>query len=369
MKILIVGISTRALAQSAVAAGYEVISLDYFGDRDQPIEARVFSLWRDYGMPLTLKNLATAAGILIDQADGVVIGAGLENEPAFFELAEKKAWLSNSQTAVLKARDFRIIREILQGGCMKLPKTIIQGEELPGEGKWLVKDLHRSGGRGTSFWRKGRRLNQNSILQEYLDGTLASATFVSNGQDSVLLGMTYQYAGEQALNAERFTWCGNVAPLLDKKLQDVIQKAVEVIANDMGLIGINGFDFILHDGEPYLIEINPRFCGSLELFEDLLRINAFSLHVDACGGVLPKTTGTFPKNQCFGKAILYARRAIWLGSTDRWVANKIADIPHSNEKIPRGAPICTLLTKAIGAEECWRALLARAEALQATFTQ
>ncbi len=252
---------------------------------------------------------------------------------------------------------------------MKLPRTIFPGEKLPREGKWLIKDLHRSGGRGTSFWRNGSRLNQNSILQEYLDGILASATFVSNGQDSVLLGMTYQYAGEQALNAERFAWCGNVAPLLDEELQDVIQKAIKALVNDMGLIGINGFDFILHDGEPYLIEINPRFCGSVELIEDLLGVNAFMLHMDACGGVLPRSIGTFPKHLSFGKAILYTRRAIRLGSTDRWQANRIADIPHSNEKIPRGAPVCTLLTKAVGEEECWRALLAKAEALQSILNQ
>ena len=44
MKVLLVGIVTREMAQSAVAAGYDVISPDYFGDSDQPTSAKVYSL-------------------------------------------------------------------------------------------------------------------------------------------------------------------------------------------------------------------------------------------------------------------------------------------------------------------------------------
>ena len=35
VRILILGLSTRAIAESAVRGGYNVITLDYFGDRDQ----------------------------------------------------------------------------------------------------------------------------------------------------------------------------------------------------------------------------------------------------------------------------------------------------------------------------------------------
>ena len=35
MKILIVGLSTRAIAESAVRGDHRIVTLDYFGDRDQ----------------------------------------------------------------------------------------------------------------------------------------------------------------------------------------------------------------------------------------------------------------------------------------------------------------------------------------------
>ena len=34
MRILITGVSTRAIAESARAAGYDFFTLDYFGDYD-----------------------------------------------------------------------------------------------------------------------------------------------------------------------------------------------------------------------------------------------------------------------------------------------------------------------------------------------
>jgi predicted ATP-grasp superfamily ATP-dependent carboligase len=82
MNVLLVGIVTREMAQSAVAAGYEVISLDYFGDSDQPTSAEAFSLVRDFNLEPNLKNLAFAAKTLAGKVDGVVLGAGLENESA-----------------------------------------------------------------------------------------------------------------------------------------------------------------------------------------------------------------------------------------------------------------------------------------------
>ncbi len=106
-KVLLVGISTRALAQSAVAAGYPVISLDFFGDSDQPVQAETYSLVRDFNQPPSLKNLAIAARSLVDNADRVVIEAGLENEPEMFSICSpEKRWF-NSQDTVAGVRDLR----------------------------------------------------------------------------------------------------------------------------------------------------------------------------------------------------------------------------------------------------------------------
>ena len=56
-----------------------------------------------------------------------------------------------------------------------------------------------------------------------------------------------------------------------------------------GLIGVNGMDVVIgRDPEgvvrPYLVEVNPRFSGSMELAERARAVNVFSAHVEAWPG-------------------------------------------------------------------------------------
>ena len=48
-RVLIVGVSTRAAAESAARAGFEVIALDAYADLDQHPSVRALSLPRDFG--------------------------------------------------------------------------------------------------------------------------------------------------------------------------------------------------------------------------------------------------------------------------------------------------------------------------------
>jgi len=48
MKILIAGLSVRAMATSAVQSGYPVIALDAFGDQDLKAVAESHSLHHDF---------------------------------------------------------------------------------------------------------------------------------------------------------------------------------------------------------------------------------------------------------------------------------------------------------------------------------
>lgn len=147
MKILLVGISTRALAQSASAAGYEIISLDFFGDSDQPAGAEVLSLVRDLGQPPELIALAHSARNFLPRVDRVVVEAGLENEPALLEFCPSDKRWGNSAETVTRVRDPNQIRKVLQGTGMHLPEVICPGEALPAGGHYLVKDSAHSGGR------------------------------------------------------------------------------------------------------------------------------------------------------------------------------------------------------------------------------
>jgi predicted ATP-grasp superfamily ATP-dependent carboligase len=365
MKILLVGISTRALAQSAARIGYEILSLDFFGDSDQPEGAEVYSLVRDFGEPPELSALARVASRFVSRADKVVIEAGLENEPALLEICSPKKRWGNSAETVTGARDLGRVREVLRGTDIVLPKTIRAGEKLPTSGHYLIKDPSHSGGRGVREWDGVTPPTGQDVLQVFVEGELASACFVADGRQASLLGLTRQYTGESGLNAPQNGWCGNVAPWNDPFLEPIILKAVNVLTAHFGLVGLNGIDFILQNNVPYLLEVNPRPPASFELFERLKGLNAFRLHVEACEGMLPRFQqsagiGTDRSGLALGKGILYASKDITIGDSRSWAAQDVADIPHLGEQIPQGAPICTLFAKGENTVKCWDAVLSKA---------
>ena len=57
MTTLITGVSTRAIAESALRSGEDVITLDYFGDSDQKEIIRNYSLLRDFHLLFRAENL------------------------------------------------------------------------------------------------------------------------------------------------------------------------------------------------------------------------------------------------------------------------------------------------------------------------
>lgn len=366
-RVLIVGISTRAMAQSAIKAGYDVVSLDFFGDSDQPTGVKVHSLVRDFHKKPSLRELARCAHILEKDVDAVLVESGLENEPSLQLVGgDSERWF-NTRAAVRGVRDLRQLQKVLAGGRIKIPDIINQGEPLPTEGHWLVKDSRHSGGVGVRDWDGRKRPRKHALLERFIPGQLASACFVANGKQASLLGLTMQFAGVPELNAKPYTWCGNVAPFIDPELEAAMLEAAERITRSFGLAGVNGIDFIIHNEDVYLLEVNPRIPASVELFERWLGVNAFDLHVQGCRGELPQLPNSACGMGVWGKAILYAEKAIMVGDTLDWADRGIVDIPHRGEAIPAGAPICTVVAHEDDVKGCWELLIKKAETIQTLF--
>jgi predicted ATP-grasp superfamily ATP-dependent carboligase len=372
VKILIVGVSTRAIAESAVRSRPGVITLDYFGDRDQRALVENYSLLRDFKLPFSAKALLQASRQL--KFDAVVYISNLENHPAVVKkLAQGRVLLGNSEAVLRQVRDWRALRQCCGAEEILCPVTLLPGEERKADPSvgWLHKPILSGGGCGIKFWN-GQPIDEAHILQAHVEGRPASMAFAADGQRSVIIGLTEQIIGRKELGAKGYRWCGNILPLkLDASKKDafigVIEKIAARLTRRFGLRGVNGVDIVIaqgRDGEPcpFLVEVNPRYSASMELVERAYGLNVFSAHLDALEGRLPDfSLAEHLEGHYLGKGIVFARKTVTMPETKDWEKRGRRDIPCPGERIEAGHPICTVLAEGEERETCLNNLLASVE--------
>jgi hypothetical protein len=102
------------------------------------------------------------------------------------------------------------------------------------------------------------------------------------GKEIEVITLNEILAGWSEMNAHGFRYTGNITPFLveDETRKKLVNLAMEVCSL-FDLKGSVGVDFIIENSskEPYILEINPRFQGSLDSMEWSTDLNLFSLHV------------------------------------------------------------------------------------------
>ena len=374
MRILIVGLSTRAIAESAVDGGYDVMTLDYFGDRDQRALVPNVALQRDFDLPFSAEALLETSKRL--DYDAVAYTSSLENHPEVVsELARGRRLLGNTPDVLNAVRDWATLRAVCDEEEIPHPTTLLPGEEGDADEtrRWLRKPTRGGGGHGVRPW-EGERLDEDAVLQRMVIGRPASAAFVADGRRSVVIGLSEQLIGREELGGEGYMWCGNILPLptrstsqLDAVLQTV-ERAAGRLTRRFGLRGVNGIDFVVADGpedwpRPILVEVNPRYTASMELADWAYDLSAFDLHIRSFEGYLPRFSPreALRDARFRAKGIVYAKKDGTVPSTANWRHRGRRDIPFSGEKIQAGHPICTVVASGETRETCWQRLVERAE--------
>jgi predicted ATP-grasp superfamily ATP-dependent carboligase len=349
MRILVAGISVRAMVESAVRSGYSAIALDAFGDQDLHELAEAHSLHHDFHARYSSRALYEASRQL--DFDSVVYTSNLENHPDILNcFAEDHQIIGNAPEAVRRVRCWAALLTKVREAGFLFPDTISGGNDgqEKHDGAWLIKPVLSGGGHGISFAQDGRPGDQ-FLLQEYVPGIPCSASFVADGYACAVIGITQQLIGLPQLGAEGFRHCGNILPFPDlgRSMLEQVRRLAAFLTREFGLVGVNGFDFILKGDQVVLTEVNPRYTASMELIEMAYGLPIFQLHLKAAlERKLPefKLEDVVNARSFFGKGILFAEKNAAAPNTRDWPARRIRDIPASGEKLRKGNPICTILT-------------------------
>ena len=360
--VLIAGVSTRALAVSAARAGYRVTAVDAFGDLDLREVANVITLRGEHGQFSPGKAVSAVEAVA---AGMVAYTSNFENHPDAVNRLGRGRWLLGNPCEVLvRVRDAIKLMRVLRRQGFATPETRatrVKGQ--PTRGSWLLKPRRSGGGHGTAVWRIGQPVPKTHYLQERMVGIPGSVVFAADGRRAVPLGLSRQLVGDARFGANGFRYCGSLlGPGLfphQEELQVLTARLATAVTQEFGLVGLNGIDFIARDGVPYPIEVNPRYCASMELIERAQDLSIFEVHAQACQGILPATAAKATAVQ--GKAIVFARRAMTMGDTRPWVEHgSVADVPQPGERIRRGHPICTVFAQGSNAATCQSRLVKRA---------
>ena len=363
-----ISVSARMLAELGVRAGYDVVAVDRFGDFDLQQLCPSVSVLRDLGGQGGMAALVDAAERI--PAPSVIYGAGLENRPDLVaRLAAGRRLLGCTRETLKRVRDPATLAASLRSAGLAYPSTFSAADAprlAERSRRWLRKPVRGGGGRGVREWRGGK-LDGRVMVQEHVSGLACSAAAVADGRSAVLLGVSEQLVGHRRFGARGYAWCGNVVPpRLDRTERRALAAEARVIcahlASAFELRGLFGVDLVWDGERSWVVEVNPRPTASLESIEAAHEVEVFAAHLDSCAGRLPPFAPG--ARRATGKAILFATRDLRVGDTRGWPARAIRDVPHPDERIAAGHPVCTLVSVQESSEAVLADLEERAAALR-----
>ena len=371
-RVLIAGLSARAVAESAARAGYAVTALDAFGDLDQHPAVRALAVERDFGRSFSPHHLAMAARSL--DAAAVVYLSSFENHPgALVRLGAGRQLWGNPPEAVRRVRNPRLLTTALRRRGLSAPDCHLTPDLLRhGSAPFLLKPLASGGGHRIRPWSAGTPIPRGCYIQAVVSGTPASIVFAAAGGRAVPLGVSRQLIGEAAFGSDGFKYCGSILAAagdaqfaMDHALVARACELGQAVAAEFGLVGVNGVDFVARDGVPFAVEVNPRWSASMELVERAYGLSVFAAHAASCtNGRLPAFDLQRARERpgAVGKAVVFARRDVTIGDTRPWLEDDtVRDVPREGERIRAGRPVCTVFATGADGAACRANLVVRAE--------
>ena len=366
--LLLMGIDTRPMVNSALKLDYKTFSISYFKTVDFKVpyaekhvldQESVISCGRFEENYSPEKLLELSKDFLFqnhdeDEIDKIVLTTGINTKNFSGEFKKFRKIVRGNKNIESVENKFKFYNKLKNKFNVPLtfqPSDVGELNEILqqyNDNQFILKPLQGSGGLGIFLLNNEsshelKQLNEicqnisleNYILQEYIEGTNVSSSVLSSHDDIKNL-INSRLITEHDLGNDSYEYSGNILPLDENSFK--INTSEDLI-KEFDLIGSNGVDYILDkNGELKVIEINPRFQGTYELVENSLGINLLDAHIKACEGEIIDIPN--PKQYSI-KKIIYARKQVNIGNLN--IPN-VYDIPYEGVKIEKDQPLVTIIS-------------------------
>ena len=263
--------------------------VDGYGDRDTKTCALAVEHLPEFVTTgITAKALTAALECLVaasaEPPIGLILGTGFEDRPLLVaDLAEDYDLLGTSAASITHCKRPAQFFPTLARLGIPHPETLFKPPANP-DG-WLKK---RTGGSGGLHIRNATattsKTSEHTYFQRRVSGDAISVLGIVSAQGDAF-AFSRQWTAPSPFHPYRYG--GATGPLtLDEDLEARLIDTCMTLAREFELQGIVSFDFLVNDGEPLLIEINPRPGATLDVFDDASG-TLFSAHIAACTGDNP----------------------------------------------------------------------------------
>ncbi|MHA1126386.1 MAG: ATP-grasp domain-containing protein [Candidatus Heimdallarchaeota archaeon] len=382
MKLLVSGFNARPIAKAATEAGYDIGTVDYFGDMDLlKLSKNCFSVLRQkpgqtlhrplYRIPAEYLYLLTE--IMADEQedfDGILLGSAFDRFPnlidKFNQLGPKL--FANKPEKFALTRDREKMHDLAEQAGFSIPKSKFAQsyEELIEFAKnysypVVTRGDGGGGGFGIHYWDNIDDLklhfednfeeeDTGYWIQEHIKGIDASSSVICSKDLVQIISVNRQLIGDKNLGSPGdFSYCGNIVPLEDKQFtqnkefQLEILESIHALFKKVDLTGTNGIDFVIKDNKAYFMEINPRFQGSIECIQYATDYNLVKLHIDAFNNIIHDIPEIPRYKRSAIKGILFSNSEENF-SVKKYPRNKwIVDRTHYDVVLEKNDPFCSIV--------------------------
>ena len=336
-QLVVIAISGRALAQSAVRGGWRVLVLDAFADRDTRAAAEAECVARNGAIALDYRRVFAALAEPRERI--IVIGSGFERAPRVLSrLAACGRLCANDADIVRSLKAPELSTELLR--ALEFTAPDVQRTPPPNPQGWLQKEI---GGAGGIHVRSalGAPPRRRRYYQRVVSGRPLSVTFLGDGERAYVIGFNLQTIA--AIGCAPYCYVGASTCAVPSALASVMQMRLDRLVRVAGLRGLNGLDFMLDGAEICALEVNPRPTATFELYDEEIAHGLMYWHVRSFESSVVEFAALLDERRPVARAyrIVFAPRAVRAPEVLERV-QWCRDLPGAGVMIPAGAPVMSV---------------------------